>query len=100
MAEDKENYCPCNQPTVIKKGFSGIYAISGFLIGIVVSSVFIKMIYPEGHPVDSIAYTIASFFVILCLFAGTIRMNDLFSVCPKCGKITSFNRPGQTNEQE
>lgn len=88
---DQQNYCYCNQTTIVKKGFSGTYAILGFIGGIIISSLLLKVLYPNGNPVDPIYYPISSIFSTLCLFAGTIDMNDLFSVCHKCGKITPLN---------
>jgi hypothetical protein len=85
-----ENDCYCNQLTVIKKGFSGSYAIGGFMFGMLFSWFIIWVCYPNGN-ISSAAYSIASLFCILCLFAGTIGMNKLLSVCPKCGKTTNLN---------
>jgi len=84
MAHLQEN-CPDNELVIIKKGFSGEYAIGGFFIACFISYLLIRMLYPNGN-IDSITYTIASILITLSLFAGTIKMNKLYSVCPKCGK--------------
>jgi len=90
MSEEKENDCPCYQLTVIKKGFSGVYAVGGFLFGILISWFIIGAAYPNGG-VSGEVYSIAEVACTLCLFAGTIGMNKLLSVCPKCGKTTNLN---------
>ena len=89
MTHLKED-CPENELTVIKKGFSGAYAVGGFLFGILISWIIIGASSPNGG-VSGEIYSIAAIGCTLCLFAGTIGMNKLLSVCPKCGKITELN---------
>ena len=91
MSEENENDCPCYQLTVIKKGFSGIYAVGGFLFGMLISWFIIGAMYPTGSIINGEAYLIAAVGCTLNLFAGTIGMNKLLSVCPKCGKTTNLN---------
>ena len=90
MAHLQEN-CPDNELVIIKKGFSGIYAVGGFLFGMLISWFIIGAMYPTGSIINGEAYLIAAVGCTLNLFAGTIGMNKLLSVCPKCGKITELN---------
>ena len=90
MTHLKEN-CPDNELVIIKKGFSGIYAVGGFLFGMLISWFIIGAMYPTGSVINGEAYLIAAVGCTLCLFAGTIGMNKLLSVCSKCGKTTNLN---------
>jgi len=104
-----ENNCPCDNPQIVKKGFSGSNSVLCFLAIFIVSAVIIGITLNEqdkntqsiaqGSDLEHLAGTMLSHFyensilisaaTVACflgLFAGTIGMNKLYSICPKCGK--------------
>ena len=109
-----KEFCPCNQVTVIKKGFNGYKAVSTFITIAVLSAIVIFSVTqlqsasaetdaqvdaithmgsaPVSHFVlNSVLVSLATMAALLGLFAGTINMNDLYSVCPKCGKVKELD---------
>ena len=116
MEEVKKEDCQCEQLLVIKKGFNGFKAVSTFIgiaiffaivIWVVISDQNYDMqldasisnkygLEAASHPnyliINSALISIAGIASFLGLFAGTIDMNKLFSVCPKCGKVKELTK--------
>jgi hypothetical protein len=114
MEEIKKEDCLCNQLTVVKKGFSGYKAIMTFTQIAVVSIIIIGVTMAIQSTnanidadisnkygierasnnyavIDEVLVSIATTACFLGLFAGTIGMNKLLTVCSKCGKVTPLN---------
>lgn len=86
MEEIKKEYCPCNQLTVIKKGFSGIGAVCGVGIACLISWLIINAVSETKTENAAMFYYGCSILVFISPLFGTIGMNKTLSVCPKCGE--------------
>jgi hypothetical protein len=89
--------CLCTNIAVVKKGFSGKYAIYGYIVASVVGALIVCFgIYfglDEGNlPLLRWCYTLAALLCLLSFFAGTIQMNDLYSICLRCGNKILINK--------
>jgi|GEM_PF-3889433 len=109
---EQEIDCPHENLQVIKKGFSGERAVLCFLGILIISGVAIGIIINEqskniakSPDLSNLSSTAFDYFrenvlliglaiiaSLLGLFAGTIGMNKLSSVCTKCGQIKSLNQ--------
>jgi hypothetical protein len=110
-AEQGKKICDCTQLIFVKKGFSGSAAIAGFTMALTVCGVIFYLILQyEQNNIDAVDNLNAKFFLnkqvptyntlnyslivgagiicLLSLFAGTLGMNSVLSVCQKCGKKT------------
>jgi len=83
-------YCSCNNLAVIKRGFSGLGAVIGIGVSLIISGFIILISIDIKSDNRFIWQALAIFLVLISPLLGTIGMNSLYSVCPKCGKITKL----------
>lgn len=97
--EETTNYlccgkCNCTNIAAVKKGFSGVNAVIGYLIASAIGGFIICI--DLGNPVDLLSlymrYSLAAVLCLLSFFAGTINMNDIYSICLRCGSKILINK--------
>jgi len=91
MEKIEKKDCNCNQLVVVKKGFSGIGAVIGIGIACVIAWLSIMTVSETKSENANIVYYGCMILVYVSPLFGTIGMNKLLSVCPKCGKINHLN---------
>jgi len=78
--------CQCTNVTSVKKGFSGQKAIIGFICGLIVSVVIMYAVIAMNYvSYLYISMGVLSLLPLLCLLYGTAEMNDIYSICLRCG---------------
>jgi len=79
--------CNCTNIAVVKKGFSGKKAVHGYLIATAIGGFLIYCGFVQKIDLLDL-YIVASVAGVGCflsLLAGTINMNDIYSICLRCG---------------